>query len=153
MSRLAQLKAATSLNDVAGLLGYEPKYVSYILYKLPAAQKYTSFEIPKKNGGQCTIKAPIDKLKVLQRKLSDMLQDCIDEINAARNLKDRTAHGPKRKRSIITNARQHRHRRWVFNKVVRPKAATIDFTGFRPILTNIVAAIGHHNAMLIPPQP
>ena len=29
--------------------------------------------------------------------------------------KDRAAHGFKRGRSIITNAQQHRHRRWVFN--------------------------------------
>lgn len=115
MSRLVGLKAAASLSDVANLLGYKPKAVSFILYKLPADQKYTTFTIPKRNGGQRTIKAPVDKLKGLQRKLADLLQDCIDEINAAKNLKDRTAHGFKRKRSIITNARQHRHRRWVFN--------------------------------------
>ena len=91
------------------------KAVSYILYKQPAATKYKTFQIPKRNGGQRTIKAPVDALKVLLRKLSDLLQDCVDEINTANNRKDRTAHGFKRKRSIITNARQHRHRRWVFN--------------------------------------
>jgi retron-type reverse transcriptase len=115
MSRLTKLKTATSLNDVADLFGYKPKAVSYILYKLPAAQKYTTFSIPKKNGGQRTINAPAPQLKSLQRKLADLLQDCLDEINAERKLKDRTAHGFKRKRSIITNARQHRNRRWVFN--------------------------------------
>jgi retron-type reverse transcriptase len=115
MSRLEKLKAATSLNDVAHLLGYESKAVSYILYKLPAARKYTTFEIPKKNGGQRTIKAPVHRLKGLQRKLADLLQDCLDEINTTRKLKDRASHGFKRKRSIITNARQHRNRRWVFN--------------------------------------
>ena len=115
MNRLTQLKAASSLNDVADLLGYKPQSVSYILYKLREDQKYTTFEIPKKSGGQRTINKPVDKLKGLQRKVSDLLQDCIDEINAARNLKDRAAHGFKRKRSIKSNARQHRHRRWVFN--------------------------------------
>ncbi len=115
MSRLEELKAATSLSDVAHLLGYEPKAVSYILYKLPAARKYTTFEIPKRSGGQRTIKAPVHRLKGLQRKLADLLQDCLDEINTARKLKDRASHGFKRKRSIITNARQHRNRRWVFN--------------------------------------
>ena len=115
MSRLAKLKAAASLNDVAHLLGYKPKAVSYILYKLPAAQKYTTFEIPKRNGRQRTIRAPVDRLKGLQRKLADLLQDSLDEINGMRQLKDRAAHGFKRKRSIITNARQHRNRRWVFS--------------------------------------
>src|ERR1700674_3044442 len=115
MSRLATLKAATSLSDVAVLLGFKPKAVSYILYKLPDAKKYTTFQIPKRNGGLRTIKAPIDGLKLLQRKLSDLLQDCAEEINIDKNRKDRTAHGFKRKHSIITNARQHRHRRWIFN--------------------------------------
>ena len=55
MSRLAILKAATSLKDVAHLLGYSPKAVSYLLYKLSAAQKYTTFEIPKKNGGESAL--------------------------------------------------------------------------------------------------
>ena len=115
MSRFAKLKAATSLNDVAHLLGYKPKAVAYILYKLSDEQKYTTFQVPKRNGGQRTIEAPIDQLKGLQRRLADLLQDCLDEINATRKVKDRTAHGFKRKRSIITNARRHRHRRWVFN--------------------------------------
>ena len=115
MSRLTRLKATTSRRDLARLLDYRPKTVSYILYKQPVASRYTTFQIPKRNGGSRTIKAPINKLKVLQRKLSDLLQDCVDEINTVKNRKDRTAHGFKRERSIITNARQHRRRRWVFN--------------------------------------
>ena len=71
MSRLATLKTATSLSDVATLLDFKPKAVSYILYKRPAATKYTTFQIPKRNGGQRTIKAPIAALKLLQRKLSE----------------------------------------------------------------------------------
>ena len=31
-------------------------------------------------------------------------------------------------------------------KVVRPKADSIDFTGFRPLLTNLSAAINEHRA-------
>lgn len=134
MSRLAVLKAATSLSDVASLLGFRPKAVSYILYKLPAAQKYTTFEIPKRSGGQRTIQAPTDRLKNLQRKLSDLLQDCVEEVNVARNLKDRTAHGFKRGRSIITNARQHRHRRWVFNIDLEDFFPSINFGRVRGFL-------------------
>ena len=115
MSRLATLKEATSLGDVARLLGLKPKAISYILYKQPEATKYTTFQIPKRNGGLRTISSPSNSLKLLQRRLSDLLQDCVDEINTAKQRKDRTAHGFKRNRSIITNARQHRHRRWVFN--------------------------------------
>ena len=134
MSRLATLKAATSLNDVASLLGFRPKAVSYILYKLPAAQKYTTFEIPKRSGGQRTIQSPTDRLKNLQRKLSDLLQDCVEEVNVARKLKDRAAHGFKRDRSIITNARQHRHRRWVFNIDLEDFFPSINFGRVRGFL-------------------
>ncbi|MEB8486219.1 MULTISPECIES: reverse transcriptase domain-containing protein [Acidithiobacillus] len=131
MSRLAELKASTTLSDVAHLLGYKPKAVSYILYMLPTDQKYTTFEISKRNGGQRTINAPVEKLKVLQRRLADLLQDCLDEINNAKGLKDRTAHGFKRKLSIITNARQHRHRRWVFNVDLENFFPSINFGRIR----------------------
>lgn len=132
MSRLARLKKATSLSDVATLLDFRPKAVSYILYKQP--NKYTIFQIPKRHGGQRTIKAPIDSLKLLQRRLSDLLQDCVDEINTAKKRKDRTAHGFKRKRSIITNARQHRHRRWVFNLDLEDFFPSINFGRVRGFL-------------------
>ena len=134
MSRLATLRAVTSLNDVAKMLGFKPKAVAYILYKLPAGQKYTTFQIPKRSGGQRTIKAPVDRLKGLQRKLADLLQDCLDEINTARKLKDRTAHGFKRGRSIITNARQHRHRRWLFNIDLEEFFPSINFGRVRGFL-------------------
>ncbi|HEX6903310.1 MAG TPA: retron Ec67 family RNA-directed DNA polymerase/endonuclease [Thermoanaerobaculia bacterium] len=134
MSRLATLKAATSLGDLAKLLGFKPKAVSYILYKQPEATKYTTFQIPKRNGGQRTISSPSDRLKLLQRHLADLLQDCIDEINTATQRKDRTAHGFKRNRSIITNARQHRHRRWVFNLDLEEFFPSIHFGRVRGFL-------------------
>ncbi len=131
MSRLASLRAATSLSDVAKLLDFKPRAVSYILYKLPAGKKYHTFQIPKRSGQPRTIKAPVDSLKLLQRRLSDLLQDCVDEINAARQLKDRTTHGFKRKRSIISNARRHRHRRWVFNVDLEEFFPSINFGRIR----------------------
>lgn len=115
MSRLATLKAATSLSDMAHLLGFKLKALAYILYKQPEVEKYKTFQIPKRNGGQRLIKAPIDSLKLAQRKLSSLLQDCLEEITTNNKRKDRASHGFKRRRSIITNARQHRHRRYVFN--------------------------------------
>jgi RNA-directed DNA polymerase len=160
MSRLATLKAATSLSDVAKLLDFKPKAVSYILYKQPAAVKYKIFQIPKRNGGQRTIKAPVDALKVLQRKLSDLLQDCADEINTAEQRKDRIAHGFKRRRSIITNARQHRHRRWVFNLDLEDFFPSINFGRVRGFLlknrefelnkdvATVIAQIACHEGLL-----
>ena len=134
MSRLAALKAASSLKALANLLDFKPKAVSYILYKIPPATKYTTFEIPKRTGGLRTIMAPTEKLKNLQRKLADLLQDCQAEIDEARKLEDRTAHGFKRGRSIVTNARQHRHRRWVLNVDLEDFFPSINFGRVRGFL-------------------
>ena len=62
-----------------------------------------------------------------------MLQNCVDEINKANKRSDddeqpdRIAHGFKRKRSIITNARQHRNKRFVFNLDLENFFGTINF--------------------------
>jgi RNA-directed DNA polymerase len=112
---LAALKSAVSRTDVANVLQTSLQGLTSILYMLPIASRYTAFEIPKKRGGTRTIKAPDKKLKLLQQKLSALLQDCLEEINATKNIKDTVAHGFKRKRSIVTNAAQHHHQRWVFN--------------------------------------
>jgi RNA-directed DNA polymerase len=39
------------------------------------------------------------------------------------------------------------------HQVVRPKAENIDFSGFRPLLTNLVAAINKHKQAMAPPAP
>ena len=115
MSRLDSLKSITTRAEMATLLQFKPAAFAYVLFKQPNAAKYKTFEVPKRSGGKRTIHAPIDALKLIQRKLSVLLQDCVDEINTAKNLQNRVSHGFTRKRSIITNARRHRNRRYVFN--------------------------------------
>jgi RNA-directed DNA polymerase len=115
MSRLSALKSAKTRDELAALLQTSAQGLNAILYSRPIATRYTTFEIPKKHGGTRTIKAPDEKLKLLQQKLSSLLQDCLDEMEANRNRKKQVAHGFKRKCSILTNAKRHRNRRWVFN--------------------------------------
>jgi RNA-directed DNA polymerase len=127
MTRLLALKSATSLGDVASLLHFTPSGLSYILYKKAAGAKYIKFEIPKRHGGTRQISAPAAELKSVQRNLSHLLQDCIEDINKAIGLRDSIAHGFKRGRSIITNARRHRRRRYVFNVDLKDFFGTINF--------------------------
>lgn len=115
MSSLERLKLATSRKDLAELLGYKPKSLAYILYKIKDEDKYTEFHIPKKNGGVRQIKAPIDQLKTLQRRLADLLNQCFDEINKKGKQKKSISHGFRKKHSIITNANKHKNKRHVFN--------------------------------------
>jgi len=115
MSQLQALRAALSLHQVATLLQFQPKAPSYILYKKPLPTRYTSFNMAKRDGGVRTINAPSPELRLLQRNLSDLLQNCVEEINECKKWKDQLAHGFKRDCSIITNAVKHRQRRYVFN--------------------------------------
>jgi RNA-directed DNA polymerase len=45
---------------------------------------------------------------------------------------------------------QHYSKKVFAHKVVRPNADTIDFSGFRPLLTNLTAAINRHKASVVP---
>ena len=94
MSQLTLLKGASTLHDVAALLGFQPPALAYILYVKPPLAKYNSFDVPKRGGGVRKIKAPSPDLMLLQQRLSDLLQNCVEEINrTGRNWKDDLAHG------------------------------------------------------------
>ena len=127
MSRLTTLKSAKTRDEVAALLDTSKKGLAAILFSQPIASRYTTFEIPKKHGGTRRIKAPDKKLKLLQQKLSSLLQDCLEEIEATRGNRKQVAHGFKRGHSILSNARQHRNRRWVFNVDLQDFFPSINF--------------------------
>jgi hypothetical protein len=125
MSALQSLKAASSLSDVARLLRFRPAGLSYLLYH--KQDKYTQFTIPKRNGDTRTISAPIPSLKLLQKRLAELLQDCVMETNILYQRNDNIAHGFKRNHSIITNATAHRKRRYVFNVDLQNFFGAINF--------------------------
>lgn len=125
MSFLTNLKSAKSLHDVAFLLGYKPKSLSYVIYKMPV--KYKTFTVPKKTGGVRTISAPCPELKLLQRRLSDGLQSCWDEINNEKRITKPISHGFRKGASILTNASVHRGRRFVFNVDIKDFFDSINF--------------------------
>ena len=83
------------------------KHLVYYLYRLPLERRYKNFEVPKKTGGQRTISAPNSGLKVVQRRLVDLLADVYTPRNGV--------HAFVKGRSILTNAEQHVGRRYVLN--------------------------------------
>lgn len=142
MSQLRELKSAVDLRNVASLLGYRAASLSYILYVKRPTNQYKTFDIKKRYGGTRQISAPLKDLKILQRRLADLLQDCADEINRANKLHDsgenpdQIAHGFKRNRSIITNARRHKNRRYVFNVDIENFFGSINFGRVRGYFTS-----------------
>lgn len=156
MSRLEELKEAKSLSGLAELLGFKPKAVSYILYKIPEDNKYIEFEIPKKNGKKRKIKAPAEKLKHLQRRLADLLNECFNQISKESNKKS-LSHGFRKKHSIVTNARNHKNKRYVFNVDLQDFFPSINFGRVRgffiknhhfsldPKVATVIAQTACHN--------
>jgi RNA-directed DNA polymerase len=160
LSSLEKLKKAKSLSDLAKMVGFEPKFVSFLLYKLPSGQKYKDFEIPKKNGGKRLIQAPTPRLKVLQRKLAKLLYDCVEEIDSTKATSSSISHGFQRGRSIVTNAAPHRARRYVLNFDLQDFFPSINFGRVRGFfvkssafrlnkdVATIIAQIACHNNAL-----
>lgn len=121
MKKLDALKQITTKPSLAKLLGVTPQNLTHTLYIIKPENLYTSFSILKRTGGTRTIYAPADTLKLIQSRLSNLLQDCIKEINDAKypNLKlekvPTLAHGFVKKRSILTNAIVHLNKKNVLN--------------------------------------
>ena len=98
------------------MLEIRPQFLRTILYGTRERTRYTTFEIPKKNGGFRVIQAPPKNLRILQAKVNHILgllftpRTCV--------------HGFSRNRSVKTNADMHSGKRWVLNVDLR------DFFGY-----------------------
>jgi RNA-directed DNA polymerase len=153
---LQRLRDAKTRDDLARLLGFTPSGLSYVLYKVPSQAKYTSFEVPKRTGGNRQIKAPQPMLALLQRRLANLLYDCLDELKKETPARRSLAHGFERKRNIITNASLHKRRRYVLNLDLEDFFPSINFgrvRGFflkdkhfavQPRVATIIAQIACH---------
>lgn len=105
------LDNVSSVYQLAKLLGFSPDGFLKLLYAHKNSQYY-QFEIPKKNGGSRLITAPLknSNLKRLQTSLNLCLQEYIQNKNIP--LLD---HAFIQQRSILTNAKIHTSKRYVFN--------------------------------------
>ena len=131
MDYLERLRAAQTLKDVALILGVQPKTISYLLYKLPEAEKYHSFEIQKRNGDKRVINAPEPRLKMLQRRLANVLYDCAKGIEEHDPPRRPLAHGFVPGKSIFSNASVHKHRRYVLNLDLQDFFPSLNFGRIR----------------------
>jgi RNA-directed DNA polymerase len=81
--------------------------LAYHLYKVSESGKYRGFYMMKKSGGQRLIFAPRTALKLIQRKLSQVLY-CVYKTKPS-------VHGFAAGRSIVTNAQKHVKKRYILN--------------------------------------
>lgn len=135
MDKLVELKNCKTKEEFAKILGYKTQKFTYILYKLPKEKKcYHEFIISKSSGGERKIHAPIPHLKELQSRLSDLLQECYENINNSYKVKHDSVHGFKKNKSIMTNAIKHRNKRFVFNIDIKDFFGSINFGRIRGFL-------------------
>lgn len=102
-------------NELADFLKVPRKKLSYILYIKGVDNLYTSFDIPKKTGGFRHIHAPQKDLKLIQKKLANVLYMHLKIIYKNNKLDHSISHAFQKGKSFITNARVHRNRRFVIN--------------------------------------
>lgn len=118
MTKFNQLQTK---DEFAKLLGLKSdKYINYLLYNIQTDNLYTTFTIPKKNGGERVIHAPKKELKFLQKKLADILWECYLESLESKS-KDKNfkipvlSHAFEKGKSIITNSQMHRNKKYILN--------------------------------------
>jgi RNA-directed DNA polymerase len=126
VSYLEKLKGAKNRKDLARILGFRPSAMTAIVYKLPPALKYTTFDIPKKDGGSRTIKTPNPRLKKLQTHLTNCLYSCLEEIERGR-ISSPVSYGFRKNGTIVANAKNHVGRRYVLNLDIEDFFSSFNF--------------------------
>lgn len=111
--------ALQSPQSVAQLLEIPYEYLIYYIYRIPSEDRYTEFSIPKKTGGYRTIHSPKRSLKIVQRKLSQVLYAIYQPRPSV--------HGFAASRSIITNAKFHVKKQFILNLDIKDFFDSINF--------------------------
>ena len=112
---MIKLKNVKNRKEFAEFIGVPLQKLTYVLYIAKIDNLYTSFQIPKRSGGVRTINAPQKDLLDMQKKLAKLLATHKSIVQEENHIKLNISHGFEKNRSIITNAKIHRNKRFVFN--------------------------------------
>ncbi|MCH8535886.1 MAG: reverse transcriptase family protein [Flavobacteriaceae bacterium] len=83
------------------------KSLDYFIHPKTSKNRYKSFTVNKKSGGTRTIHAPVKRLKYILKSVNFLLQ-CISNSHPAAN-------GFVNEKSVVTNAKKHVGKRYVYN--------------------------------------
>jgi RNA-directed DNA polymerase len=112
----AQFALLTTFEDVAAILEITPFQLYHFTH---GGQRYTNLVIKKKHGGMRFVRAPIVGLKIIQKKLNQVLQAVYQPKSVA--------HGFIENRSVVSNAATHCRARFVLNVDLAKFFETITF--------------------------
>ena len=115
-----QFFALRTPEDMANLLEIDYSRLKYHLYIIKRFKEtYTTFPVSKKSGGNRQISAPVTALKIIQRKLNQVLQQVYQP--------KPSAHGFILEKSIVTNAEEHTKRSYILNIDLKDFFPSINF--------------------------
>jgi RNA-directed DNA polymerase len=146
--KLKGLTSAKTKPDFANSLEIDPVFLTHCLYIVKPENQYHQFEIDKKSGGKRTINAPSPELKSLQRNLSKLLLDCIDEINKAKFPNSLIA-SPKMLSDKVENPFTKTLKLKASNTKTKQPALSHGFVRKRSIITNAMMHLGKKNVLNI----
>lgn len=159
-SYLERLKSCKTKFEFARLLQIKVSFLTNVLYRIRPEHQYERFIIKKKSGGDREIFAPTEKLKDIQRRLSDLLYVCQSEIWKTNNITPSLSHGFEKNKTIITNAERHRNKTNVLNIDLEDFFPTFNFGRVRgyfianqyfnlhPSIATIIAQIACYDGKL-----
>ncbi len=135
------LGSSTTPRILAELLKVNYAQLIVVAYKKNGESNYRSFSIPKKNGEVREIYAPKDKLKNLQSRLKNLLEEIYEpHVAASAFICDR---------GLIYNAKRHVRKNFVFNIDLVGFYDQINFGRVRGILMSKPYSIPNETATLI----
>ena len=108
-----------SPEEVADLLEVKYKWLIYYIYRLPEKERYEIFSVNKKSGEPRVVMAPSTPLKIVQRKLCNILNEVYKP--------KPSVNGFVQNRSVVTNASLHSNKRYVLNLDIENFFPSINF--------------------------
>lgn len=146
-----QFFALRNPRDIARLLEIPYQRLVYHIYKVPPEDKYLTFELKKKSGGTRIVSAPASALKLIQKKLNQVLQSVYQP--------KPSVHGFIANKNIASNAKAHIKKRYVLNIDLKDFFPCINFGrvrgmfialpyAFSPDVATVLAQICCHNNQL-----
>lgn len=117
--------ALKTRQDVALLLEISLQQLTYHLFKVKDTERYAKFNIAKKSGGIREIRSPATALKLIQRKLNQVLQSVYEPRNAVHGFV--VASSCPAPRSIVSNARLHVGAKFILNTDLKDFFPSINF--------------------------
>jgi retron-type reverse transcriptase len=114
-----RIRTLQTARELAAYLGISYSSFVWNFRKRASASRYRTFTIPKKQGGSRVIDAPVDSVRDIQRRTSEVLATIYRPKSSV--------HGFTVGRSIRSNAMFHVRRRWVLNVDIKDFFTSINF--------------------------